>query len=134
VAVALLAPATGAMHMLALSGLVVALVNLLNLLPVFPLDGGRVVRAVLQSLVPAHVRVVMFAIAGLLALAAAWFGQPVIFAIAAVTGFQGSRLGRRAGHLRLMGWREAGVMCGAYAALLAAYAGAVFAFAPVLVA
>lgn len=133
-AAALLMPMMSAMHILGLAALVVAMVNLLNLLPVFPLDGGRVVRAVLQSLAPGHVRLAMFAIAGLLALASVWFSQPVIFAIAAVAGFQGSRLGRRAGHLRLMGWREAAIMCGTYAALLAAYTGAIFAFAPALVA
>ena len=134
VTAALLMPGTSAMHILALAALVVAMVNLLNLLPVFPLDGGRVVRALLQSLAPAHVRLAMFTIAGLLALAGVWFGQPVIFAIAAVAGFQGGRLGKRAGHLRLMGWREAGIMTGAYAALLAAYTGAILAFAPVLAA
>jgi len=133
VAAALLMPGTGFMHILALAALVVAMVNLLNLLPVFPLDGGRVVRAVLQSLAPRHVRLSMFAIAGVLALAGVWFSQPVVFAIAAVAGFQGGRLGGRAGHLRPMGWREAGIMGSAYAALLAAYTGAVLAFAPVLV-
>ena len=133
-ALAWLDPADKWMHVVALAGLVVAMVNVLNLLPVFPLDGGRVVRAVLQSLAPGHVRLAMFSIAGLLALAAVWFSQPVFFAIAAVAGFQGRRLGILSAHLRDMDWREAGVMTATYAALLAAHGGAVLAFAPALLA
>jgi Zn-dependent protease len=92
--------------------------NLLNLLPVFPLDGGRVLRAVMQSAMPRHVRAAMFAVAGVVAIGGLYFQNPVLVAIAVVAFFQSTRLGPARDGVALMKPYAASVMCAAYLSLL----------------
>ena len=92
--------------------------NLLNLLPVFPLDGGRVLRAVMQSVLPRHVRAAMFAVAGTVAIGGFYFQNPVLVAIAVVAFFQSTRLGPARHGVALMKPYAASVMCAAYLSLV----------------
>lgn len=92
--------------------------NLLNLLPVFPLDGGRVLRAVMQSIMPRHVRAAMFAVAGSVAIGGLYFNNPVLVAIAVVAFFQSTRLGPARDGVALMKPYAASVMCAAYLSLV----------------
>lgn len=92
--------------------------NLLNLLPVFPLDGGRVLRAVMQSFLPTHVRTAMFAVAGIVAIGGVVLHNPVLVAIAVVAFFQSTRLGPARDDIALMKPYRASVMCAAYLSLV----------------
>lgn len=106
--------------------------NLLNLLPVFPLDGGRVLRAVLQSLLPDHVRSSMFFTAVAVAAAGVYFKNPVLAAIAVVAFFQSTRLGPARRDIEPMNGAGAAVMCMAYLSLTAAHGLALLSFWPAL--
>lgn len=106
--------------------------NLLNLLPVFPLDGGRVLRAVLQSLLPDHVRTSMFFTAVAVAAGGVYFQNPVLAAIAVVAFFQSTRLGPARHDIEPMNGAGAAVMCMAYLSLTAAHGLALLSFWPML--
>lgn len=106
--------------------------NLLNLLPVFPLDGGRVLRAVMQSVMPKHVRVAMFAVAGIVAIGGVYLHNPVLVAIAVVAFFQSTRLGPATDGVALMKPYGASVMCAAYLSLVMVHGVAAVTFWPAL--
>ncbi len=106
--------------------------NLLNLLPVFPLDGGRVLRAVMQSFLPGHVRNAMFAVAAIVALLGWMLFNPVLIAIAVVAFFQSTRLGPPNDKIALMSPYAATVMCAAYLSLVMVHGVAMVRFWPSL--
>jgi len=106
--------------------------NLLNLLPVFPLDGGRVLRAVMQSVMPGHVRIAMFAVAGIVAAGGVYLQNPVLLAIAVVAFFQSTRLGPARAGVALMKPYGASVMCAAYLSLVMVHGIAVVRYWPSL--
>ena len=107
-------------------------INLLNLLPIFPLDGGRVVRAMVQSFAPDHVRHWMFALAGLIAGASIMLQNPVLTAIAVIAFFQSKRLGPAASHVETMSRGAIATLGVVYVAVSAAHAVALFSFGSVI--
>ena len=97
-------------------------INLLNLLPIFPLDGGRVVRAMLQSVAPHRVRQCMYVIAAMVGIIGLSWQNPLLTAIALITFFQSKRLGPPSAKLETMSMRSISILGAAYVVISMAHA------------
>ncbi len=108
-------------------------VNLLNLLPIFPLDGGRVVRAMVQSVAPDKVQHLMFAIAGIIGGAALYWQNSILAALAIIAFFQSARLKPASNDIIKMDLNRLAVLGLAYAALIAAHGAALWVYMPLFI-
>jgi len=85
-------------------GFIVGLLNLLQLIPVLPLDGGQVLRAVMQSFHAAWARRAMLGLAGLGVIAFAVAGDPLFAGVMALGGLQAWHLSGEPVRARPMSW------------------------------
>ena len=100
---------------------VTAALNFFNLLPIWPLDGGRCVRILVSTYWPAGTRYVTYAMSGAMVAGALWMQSLLLlfFAIASARGLTGAETLIRL--QRPMSWRRGALAFLAYAFTIAAH-------------
>ena len=111
----------------ALAGFI-GLLNLLQLLPVLPLDGGQVLRALVQSFSGIWARRILLAVTGIGIAGFLYIGDLIITGFLALGLFQAWHMGTEPPKARPMRAIGATVICIGYGLTLAVHAGAVFFF------
>ncbi len=99
--------------------------NLLQLIPILPLDGGQVLRAVMQSFHAAWARRAMIGIGGVGTVAFALLGDPLLAGIVAFGGLQAWHMSRVPARARPMRGLEITVIAAGYGFVIAIHAAAV---------
>jgi len=103
----------------------VGALNLLQLIPMLPLDGGQVLRAVMQSFHAAWARRAMIGIGGLATVAFALLGDPLFAGIVGIGGLQAWHMPRAPARARPMRGPEIGLIAAGYGLTVAIHAAAV---------
>jgi Zn-dependent protease len=98
--------------------------NLLQLIPVLPLDGGQVLRAVMQSFHAGWARRVMLGISGLGVVGFAWVGEPLLAGVIAFGGLQAWHMSGEPPRARPMRGIEIAVIVVGYALAVAIHGAA----------
>ncbi len=98
--------------------------NLLQLLPILPLDGGQVLRAVLHSFGAAWARRILLAVAAGGIIGFAWLGDYIIAAVAAFGGVGVWHMDTQPSDVRPMGLLAVSAIGLGYGVTLAVHAGA----------
>lgn len=104
----------------------VGVVNALQLLPLLPLDGGHILRAVVQSFRAAWTRPVLLVLAGLGTVGSALAGEYILAAVLALGALQAWWIKHDIALPRPMGAPGISAICLGYGLVLAVHAGAVF--------
>lgn len=104
--------------------LAVGALNLLQMLPILPLDGGQVLRATIHSFSARWARWVLLAVAATAVLGFAWIGDYIIAAIAALGGLGAWHMDTGPSEARPMGALALSLIGLGYAMTFAVHAGA----------
>jgi Zn-dependent protease len=107
------------------TAVIVGMLNLLQLIPILPLDGGQVLRALMQSFHAAWARRAMIGIGGLGTVAFALLGDPLFAGLVAFGGLQAWHMSRAPARARPMGGVEIAVIAMGYGLTIAIHAAAV---------
>jgi Zn-dependent protease len=107
-------------------GFMVGALNLLQLVPLLPLDGGQVLRAVMQSLHAAWARRVLLGLGGLGVVGLALAGDPLLAGVAAVGGVHAWHMSNEPPRARPMGGLGMAVIGGGFAAAAFVHAAAAY--------
>lgn len=110
----------------AIAGLI-ALVNLMQLIPVLPLDGGRVLHALMQSFSARWARIVSFAIAGLGVALVPVHGDPIVAGIFCLGALQAWHMTGQPTAARVMSGLGVSAITSAFALTVAIHLGAIVA-------
>lgn len=111
-------------HWLFRGALIVGLLNLLQLIPILPLDGGQVLRALMQSFHAGWARRALIGIGGLGAVIFALLGDPLFAGLVAFGGLQAWHLSRASVRARPMRGLEIAVIAAGYGLTIAIHAAA----------
>jgi len=107
------------------AAMIVGALNLLQLIPVLPLDGGQVLRAVMQSFHAAGARRAMIGISGVGTVVFALLGDPLLAGLIAFGGLQAWHMSRLPARARPMRGHEIGVIAAGYGLTIAIHGAAV---------
>ena len=107
-------------------GFIVGGLNLLQLIPLLPLDGGQTLRAVMQSLHAVWARRAMLGLGGLGMIGFAISGQPLLAGVVALGGLQAWHLSKDPSRSDAMSWAGIAAMLVGYALLLIIHAAATY--------
>ncbi len=119
-----LEPPQSYVGVLAALTLAVGALNLLQLIPILPLDGGQVLHATMHSFGAVWARRVLLAAAALGVLGSAWIGDYIIAAIAVLGGLGAWHMDTQPSDVRPMGVLATSVIGVGYAVTFAVHAGA----------